>query len=775
MKIIPICLLIIFTYDGIIKVLYILGGEKTMKLINKLCVSALAAAMIITAALGVWALPEDSVFNISDMATGNVTEEAQYGAFTIIPATDADGASKPLVVDGSKKTGATTGIKYTKRLKTGADGDYSNRAIRFTTEAETVLYIDCSSANSSDSRTGKIIDSQNNVIEAKDIAPGLAYYKYYIPEAGDYAFVSEGGGINIYYMNLSYTIPEPDPDFENLEGVVMSPMEEIYTAPYAPADGKGTAEEPMSVASAVLNIAPGGTIHCDGRYMFNDCLLIDLNNSGEEGKEKRIDCADGTVFDFSYEPYSGNGSARGVQIDGNYWYIKGLEVYMAADNGFFIAGKHNTLELCVANANRDTGIQVSRRASTVSDYNDWPSDNLLLNCTSFNNFDPATGENADGFAAKLTCGAGNVFDGCIAYNNCDDGWDCFTKSATGPIGTLVMRNCVAFRSGQTTDGQFTENCDGNGFKMGGSKIAVDHYLYNCVAFENANHGFTDNSNPGHIYLTNCTSFNNALDGGSKKSNFDFARDSAPSNNTLENCLSYTDNKIASDKFRGTVNNSALYNNKPMYYYYKEFPFTYWNDKEGVTLPTEEMSAPDPSIFVSVEAPPPGADVHRLWRNEDGSVNMGTFLKVADGTAYKELNIGANLSGEPVVFPTPEPVPTAAPAPTTDPDATPAPLEDYVLLAAENDLDENIVDISFANNTEADVTAHIIVALYKTVDGTDLVVNYDEQECTASKNSFVEFSSIIEETGYDKIKVFAWDDTQNIMPFTKCVEIIPTQY
>lgn len=128
--------------------------------------------------------------------------------------------------------------------------------------------------------------------------------------------------------------------------------------------------------------------------------------------------------------------------------------------------------------------------------------------------------------------------------------------------------------------------------MGGSKIAVDHYLYNCVAFENANHGFTDNSNPGHIYLTNCTSFNNALDGRhSKKSNFDFARDSALSDNTLENCLSYTDNKIASDKFRGTVNNSALYNNKPMYYYYKEFPFTYWNDKEGVTLPQRKCRLP----------------------------------------------------------------------------------------------------------------------------------------------------------------------------------------
>ncbi len=58
------------------------------------------------------------------------------------------------------------------------------------------------------------------------------------------------------------------------------------------------------------------------------------------------------------------------------------------------AGKHNTLELCVANGNRDTGIQISRRASTVTNFNDWPSDNLILNCTSFDSFDPATGENA---------------------------------------------------------------------------------------------------------------------------------------------------------------------------------------------------------------------------------------------------------------------------------------------------------------------------------------------------------------------------------------------
>ena len=65
----------------------------------------------------------------------------------------------------------------------------------------------------------------------------------------------------------------------------------------------------------------------------------------------------------------------------------------------------------------------------------WPSDNLILNCTSYNNCDEAM-EDADGFAAKLTCGEGNVFRGCIAAYNADDGWDLFAKIATGKIGAV---------------------------------------------------------------------------------------------------------------------------------------------------------------------------------------------------------------------------------------------------------------------------------------------------------------------------------------------------
>ncbi len=753
-------------------------------------ITVLCLAMIIPP-ISAAAYPPDSEYNVSDMASANITAETPMGDFTIIPATD--GGKEVVKIDGSKKTGSVTKIKYTKRLKTGATGSYTNRAVRFSTEGPAVLYLDCGSANKTDSRTGKIIDSNNNVIESQEVKPGLSYYKFFVQEAGDYAFVSEGGGINIYYLKLSYDLPEPDPDFENLTPVTKEPMSEIYTAPLAPADGAGTKEAPMSVASAIANVAPGGVIHCEGRYMFNDCLYIPFGNNGADGAEKHIECPDGTVFDFSYEPYSGNGSARGLQMDGDYWYVKGLEVYMAADNGFYITGKHNTLELCRAEANRDTGIQISRRSSNQSNFNDWPSDNLILNCTSCNSFDPDTGENADGFAAKLTCGNGNVFDGCIAYNNCDDGWDCFTKSETGPIGTLVFRNCVSFRNGQTTDGAFTDNSDGNGFKMGGSKIAVTHYMYNCVSFENANHGFTDNSNPGPIYLYNCTSFNNALKGGTKKSNFDFARDSENSNNTIENCLSYTSQKIAADKFLGTIKNSVVYNNsKGLYYYYEDFPpITNWNDKLGEVLPTDTMDTVSEATFVSVEPPELGADVHTLWRNSDGSINMGDFLKVADGTVYKEKNIGANLSDglvSPDVTPPPaatdEPAATASPEPGDDPTSSPKPsdmpvttstpeptsepAEGCALAAAFDDEAEGLINIRFDNNTSEAAEPYIIIAAYKNVDGADVLVDFNDETVTVGKNSYSELTAPVPDGEYDFIKVLAWKDCDGLIPLTPAV-------
>ena len=138
---------------------------------------------------------------------------------------------------------------------------------------------------------------------------------------------------------------------------------------------------------------------------------------------------------------------------------------------------------------------------------EWPSNNLILNCTSFDNRDPAE-NNADGFAAKLTVGEGNVFDGCIAHNNIDDGWDLYTKLGTGAIGAVIIRNSVAYNNGYLQGNTAGSSAgDGNGFKLGGEGIKVEHLIENSVAFGNTADGFTSNSNPGVKAKINI-SFNN---------------------------------------------------------------------------------------------------------------------------------------------------------------------------------------------------------------------------------------------------------------------------
>lgn len=126
------------------------------------------------------------------------------------------------------------------------------------------------------------------------------------------------------------------------------------------------------------------------------------------------------VLDFSEQEYLT--SNRGLVQDADYWIWYGIDFKGAGDNGMLLSGNHNIIEMCQFYANRDTGLQLSRFDTTAATIDLWPSYNIIKNCTSFNNSD-ATGENADGFAAKLTCGVGNVFDGCMSYHNSDDGWD----------------------------------------------------------------------------------------------------------------------------------------------------------------------------------------------------------------------------------------------------------------------------------------------------------------------------------------------------------------
>src|SRR5690606_36746750 len=151
----------------------------------------------------------------------------------------------------------------------------------------------------------------------------------------------------------------------------------------------GTLAATANLAAAIQACAPGDSILLrGGTYAFNVQITIELDNSGSAGKmiflfpyrdEK-------PVLDFSTQPYGKKGNPRGLQINGSYWHVKGLEVKGSADNGIFVVGSHNTIESCVTHKNRDSGLQISRRTADTPK-SAWPAHNLILNCVSYDIYD----------------------------------------------------------------------------------------------------------------------------------------------------------------------------------------------------------------------------------------------------------------------------------------------------------------------------------------------------------------------------------------------------
>lgn len=392
---------------------------------------------------------------------------------------------------------------------------------------------------------------------------------------------------------------------------------QIYCSPSASSNGSGTYDDPTSFENALSKLEDGGVIWLKGGvYNFDKTIVITEAMSGKSGAYRTVASVPGESAVFDFSALSVSGSNRGVVLDASWWHWYGVTVQNAGDNGMLLSGDNNIVEMCIFSGNQDTGLQLSRYNSAYNSISEWPTNNYIKNCTSMNNCDDKTMENADGFAAKLTCGEQNVFDGCMAYNNSDDGWDLYAKTETGPIGVVTIKNCVSFRNGYTEDGRGYGDCDGNGFKLGGAGVGTAHTVENSIAFENLHHGFTDNNNPLFALLSGCTSYKNAV--GGSKANFQLDRCSA---GTFKNLLSYTGgNSCNNDKFNGTISNSVIYNSNA--YWKIDSSTAVSNSKAG-----SQTTAPSDSDFVSVSAPKMGSDFHKLWRNSDGSINTQGFLEV----------------------------------------------------------------------------------------------------------------------------------------------------
>lgn len=259
-------------------------------------------------------------------------------------------------------------------------------------------------------------------------------------------------------------------------------QKDLFVSTDGTSSGTGDIDSPLDLTTALNYLSEGYTLYLrEGTYQALD-LLSTMSGSSKGMK---------TLATYNNENVVFNGNSY---VKANYWNIRGISITGSNSAGLRASGSNNIFEYCNFYGNEDTGFQLGMGSNT--DPLTWPENNTIRYCTSYNNVD-ASNINADGFAAKLGVGIGNVFDSCISYDNADDGWDLFNKLGDAKNEPVTIQNCIAYRNGN------------NGFKLGGEGYAVNHIITDSMAFHNNLDGFTDNFNTGIFTVRNCTSVDNS--------------------------------------------------------------------------------------------------------------------------------------------------------------------------------------------------------------------------------------------------------------------------
>ncbi|VBB48662.1 conserved exported hypothetical protein [uncultured Paludibacter sp.] len=304
-----------------------------------------------------------------------------------------------------------------------------------------------------------------------------------------------------------------------------------YVSPNGSASATGTISAPLTFTVAIAKSLTAGdsVIIRGGMYSFS--TRQNISKSGSSTNYIHIVNYQGEVpvLDFRTQAY--NSSNQGISLSGSYVHIKGLIIQGAGDNGMQVTGSNCEIENCTFRWNCDSGLQMKTG-----------SNNLILNCDSYENFDyktggtssPDYGGNADGFADKQYSNTGtNTYKGCRSWKNSDDGWDSYEKT-----GNTVYDSCwcyamapssydmtehIRFKTDSATwfyqfknaSGRYiiTNYGNGNGFKLGGNSTVNNTTLRNCVATGNKVKGFDQNNNAGAMVLYNCTSYLNGTNYG----------------------------------------------------------------------------------------------------------------------------------------------------------------------------------------------------------------------------------------------------------------------
>jgi hypothetical protein len=329
-----------------------------------------------------------------------------------------------------------------------------------------------------------------------------------------------------------------------------------YISPAGNDSNAGTENLPCeTLMKAQQLVEPGDTVFIRGGvYKMNEnqlsrrkriwAVVNDLYKSGKPGKRIHYFAYPGEkpVFDLS-DVKPANQRVMVFGVTGSWIHIRGLEVI-----GTQVTILTHTQSECFHNEGSNNIYEhlSMHDGQAIGFYLTNGSDNLILNCDAYRNYDFTSeggrGGNVDGFGCHPQPGSkNNVFRGCRAWFNSDDGYDCIRAAET-----VIFENCWAFYNGFDPD--FKKLGDGNGFKAGGWGLIKDervpdsipmHIIRFCVAVGNRANGFYANHQPGGNYWFNNTAWKNSTNFNMLNRNIEFTDDVSGYGHVLKNNLSFS--------------------------------------------------------------------------------------------------------------------------------------------------------------------------------------------------------------------------------------------
>jgi hypothetical protein len=284
---------------------------------------------------------------------------------------------------------------------------------------------------------------------------------------------------------------------------------DYYLAPDGKDGQNGTITQPFeSMQRAQQAAQPGDTIHIRGGIYhiradqiakrsgtWSYVFLMDKSGRSDAPIRYWAYADEKPVFDFSAVKPEGT-RIHAFQVNGSWLHFRGFEV-----TGVQVTMKSHTQSECIDNQGSHN---IYERLSmhdgqAIGFYLVNGSHNLVLNCDAYRNHDftseNGSGGNTDGFGCHPRKGAiGNVFRGCRAWFNSDDGYDCITAAES-----VTFDHCWAFYNGYSP--AFKSLADGNGMKVGGwartptaglPSPMPRHTVRFCLAVRNKASGFYAN-------------------------------------------------------------------------------------------------------------------------------------------------------------------------------------------------------------------------------------------------------------------------------------------